>query len=268
MASIQNTANVSAASLEILSKLVNLNLQRQVVMAGKVLDLSAEAVQGSKSIKIMKFGDLSVGTKADGSAVTFGTSTLSTDDLALDQYKYVAFEFERYAKLQGPALFFEELAKNAAIKLGQNFDAAIATALKAGAATGALSGGISQASVIKLRSTLNAAEVAPENRYLGIHPDDYATILGIASFVDAEKYGSSNIASGVVGTLYGMQVIENTAFTAGQLVAWQQSCMASAMQMAPTIETQFDIDNLSDKWVLSTVYGTKMLKAAKAIKLV
>jgi len=86
MANITKT-QVDAASLEILSGLVNLNLQRNIVMSGKLIDLSSEAVGGVDQIKVRKFSDLAVGTKAAGTPVTYGISTLSTDDLDLNQHK-------------------------------------------------------------------------------------------------------------------------------------------------------------------------------------
>jgi hypothetical protein len=269
MANIGKT-EVDAASLEIVSQLVNLNLTRSLVMPGKLTDLSSEAQPGLDKIKIRKFTDLAVSTKAENSPVTYGISTLSTDDLLLDQHKYVALLFEKFAKIQGPQTFLTELAQNAAVQLALAFDAYLVGVVNAGAATGSLpnAGTIDKEAFIEARKELNSANVPAQNRYVGVHPDDYAEVLKIASFVNAEAYGTSSIPSGVVGTVFGMNVVENTAFTPGEVLAWHGSCAAVAMQLTPTVQTQFDLDELADKWIIDTIYGAKIIKAAAAIKLI
>lgn len=260
---------VDQSSLELVSQLVNLNLQRALVMPGKFLDLSSEVGPGMDKLKIRKFTDLAVGTKAENTPLEYGISTLSTDDLLLDQHKYVATLMEEFAKIQGPQSFMQELAANAGIKLAQNYDAYLISTLRAGAATGSLAtpATVAKADFITARKTLNNANVPLENRFVGIHPDDYASVLNIADFVAAQNYGQSNIPSGVVGSIFGMQVVENTGFTAGELVAWQQNCMAGAVQLSPSVRTQYDPNELGDKWVIHTIFGAKIIRAAAAIKL-
>ena len=102
---------------------------------------------------------------------------------------------------------------------------------------------------------------------VGVHPDDYAEVLKIASFVNAESYGSSNIPNGVVGQIFGMQVIENSAFASGELLAWHPGVAATAVQLAPNVQTQYDLDELADKWIIDTIFGCKAIKSAAAIKL-
>jgi hypothetical protein len=141
--------------------------------------------------------------------------------------------------------------------------------VRGGAATGSLAtpATIAKADFISARKALDSANVPQVSRFVGIHPDDYADVLGEASFVDADKMGVSNIPSGVVGMVFGFQVIVNTGFVAGELVGWHMDCAAGAMQLSPSIRTQYSPDDLGDKWVLHTIYGSKILKAASAIKL-
>lgn len=268
MANITKT-QVDAASLEILAGMVNLNLQRALVMPGKLIDLSSEAAPGVDKIKVRKFGDLAVGTKVASTDVTFGISTLSTDDLNLDQHKYVAFLMEEFAKIQGPQAFLGELAANAAIKIAQDYDQYLITTVDAGAATGSLAtpATIAKADFITARKLLDLQNVPQMGRYVGINPEDYADVLAESSFVEADKMGVSNIPMGVVGQVFGFNVIVNTGFAAGQLLGWHQDCAAGAMQMSPSIRTVYDVDALGDKWVIHTIYGAKILKAASAIKL-
>jgi hypothetical protein len=258
---------VDAASLEILSSLVNLNLQRSLVMPGKLIDLSSEAVGGVDKIKIRKFNDLAVGTKAANTPVAYGISTLAVDELDLDQHKYVAFLMEEFAKIQGPQAFMEELAQNASIKLAQDFDAYLINTVRGGANADSLetAAALEPKDFINARAYLDGGNVPQQGRYIGLHPDDYAKVLAISSFVEADKIGSANIVSGQVGMLYGMSVIVNTGFTADELVVWHQGCAAGAMQLSPSIRTQYDPDELGDKWVLHTIYGAEFIKPESAI---
>jgi N4-gp56 family major capsid protein len=60
--------------------------------------------------------------------------------------------------------------------------------------------------IIELRRLLNRQEVPMNNRYLLIPADLEADILSIPDFMDADKYGSSNIADGAIGRIYGFDV--------------------------------------------------------------
>jgi len=259
-------AQVDAASLEILSALVNLNLQRSLVMPGKLIDLSSEAVGGVDLIKIRKFTDLAVGTKAANTPVTYGISTLSVNELALDQHKYVAFLMEEFAKIQGPQAFMEELAQNASIKMAQNYDKYLIDTIRGGATADGLATAatVAKADFIELRKLMDAANVPQMDRYVGIHPDNYAQVLAEASFVEADKMGVSNIPMGVVGMVFGFQILVNTGFVAGELVGWHKDCAAGAIQLSPSIRTQYDPDELGDKWVLHTIYGAEFIKPESA----
>jgi hypothetical protein len=265
MANITKT-QVDAASLEILSQLVNLNLQRALAMPGKLIDLSSEAVGGVDKIKIRKFGDLAVGTKAPSTPVTYGISTLSVAELELNQHKYVAFLMEEFAKVQGPQAFMQELAQNASVKLAQNYDKYLIDVVRGGATADSLAtpATIAKADFIELRKLMDAANVPQMDRFVGLHPDNYAQVLAEASFVEADKMGVSNIPSGVVGMVFGFQVMVNTGFVAGELVGWHKDCAAGAIQLSPSIRTQYDPDELGDKWVLHTIYGGEILKPESA----
>lgn len=262
-------AEVTNASLEVLSQMVNLNLQRQLVMPGKLLDSSSDAVKGVKQVKIRKFGDLAAVQKLPGVDLVFQGSTLTTDDIDLDQHFAVPFEFEKFARIQGPQAFYEELAQNAAIKLAEKMDDYFISVVDAGAATSALPtvATIDKDAFIKARQLLNVAKVPNAPRWVGIHPDDYAEVLKVAQFVEAEKYGTSNVASGEVGRIFGMTVIENIAFTPGELLAWHQGCAATAVQLTPDVNYEYSVAKLADLWALDTIYGAVMIKSASAIKL-
>ena len=261
---------VTAASLEAISRLLNLNIQRATIMRDKVLDLSSEAVAGTKTLKIRKFTDLSVQTKVENTDLTFGISTLSTDDLALDQHKAVAFLVEEFAKLQGPTSFFMELATNAGIKIAQDYDQALIDMIEAGATTATviIDTGTKipvQADIVELRRQFDAADVDQRDRFLGIHPNQYAHLLNISTFIEADKMGVSNIQSGVVGELFGMRVISNTGFADNKLLAWQREAGVGAIQLTPSIRQVYDVDALADKWAIHTVYGTKIIAPLKAL---
>jgi len=111
---------------------------------------------------------------------------------------------------------------------------------------------------------MDGANVPQMDRYVGIHPDNYAQVLAEASFVEADKMGVSNIPMGVVGMVFGFQILVNTGFVAGELVGWHKDCAAGAMQLSPSIRTQYDPDELGDKWVLHTIYGAEFIKPESA----
>lgn len=60
--------------------------------------------------------------------------------------------------------------------------------------------------LIELNRLMNRQDIPKEGRYLLIPADLEADILGIADFMEAQRYGQSNIAQGAVARLYGFDI--------------------------------------------------------------
>jgi hypothetical protein len=66
---------------------------------------------------------------------------------------------------------------------------------------------LNDANILAAKLIMDKDNVPSENRYMLIPPSMLADILAIDKFVEADKYGSSNVPMGWVGRIYGMNVI-------------------------------------------------------------
>ena len=61
-------------------------------------------------------------------------------------------------------------------------------------------------------------------------PDSEAALLAIAEFVEADKYGSAVIPSGVLGTLYGVKCLLSSQIAATRYYMYDHDGYAFAIQ--------------------------------------
>lgn len=94
------------------------------------------------------------------------------------------------------------------------------------------------ATLLAAREQLTINKVPQEGRYLACAPDIITRLLGIPTFVQAANRGDGGTAlsSAVVGTVFGLQVVESPSIDAGTAVAYHRSAFAFA-NVAPTAPT-------------------------------
>lgn len=137
------------------------------------------------------------------------------------------------------------------------------------------------ASLQAAREALTNANVPASERYVAVAPDILTMILGVSDFVRADATGDSlpAIRTATAGRIYGLQVVESPAITAGHAVAYHRSSFAFATRVPvpPRGATQSDTANygglgmrqifqyqpdiLSDVSVLSTFAGASLVDA-------
>lgn len=153
---------------------------------------------------------------------------------------------------------------------------AIATQLHAVTETGnfdTTSADTLKASVLAMRRTLVQNKVPAGQRFLAASPDAIEALLAVPSFTEASKIGDpSALVSGVLGTIYGLQVLEVPELD-GEAIAYGKSAFAfasltspdprggatsvSASQQGVAIRATYgyDVSALSDVVVLDGWYG-------------
>ncbi len=65
---------------------------------------------------------------------------------------------------------------------------------------------VTKADILSANSIMNRQDMPLAGRHMLITPDQEADMLAIDEFVDANKYGSSNIPSGAIGRVFGITV--------------------------------------------------------------
>ena len=259
--------------------------ERKTVFRGLVDDYSA--LVGSKgygdAINIPEMSIISASDKSAGSDVSYDATATTTTQLAINKHKYVAKLFEDVAQIQSEADLVEKYAKMMGEALARQVDADIWAELD----------GLNQSQDLSADNTLNAATFEAALATLGendvpymdgecsmvVNPTLFADILnpsaGIAQYFirnDAVGEGNKGLRSGMVGSLYGIDVyMSNTVSSSGTdgTVAgaiFHKSAAVFASQQEVRVQSEYSVDALGTKVVSDLLYGCKIIDDSDNIK--
>jgi len=259
--------------------------ERKTVFRGLVDDYSA-LVKGKgygDAINIPEMSIITASAKSAGSDVSYDATATTTTQLALTNHKYVAKLFEDVALIQSEADLVEKYARMMGEALARQVDTDIWGELD----------GLNQSQDLSADNTLNAATFEAALATLGendvpymdgecsmvVNPTLFADILnpsaGIAQYFirnDAVGEGNKGLRSGMVGSLYGIDVyMSNTvssALTDGTVAGaiFHKSAAVFASQQEVRVQSEYSVDALGTKVVSDLLYGCKIIDDSDNIK--
>lgn len=252
--------------------------ERKTVFRGLVDDYSA--LVGSKgygdAINIPEMSLISASDKSAGSDVSYDATATTTTQLAINKHKYVAKLFEDVALIQSEADLVAKYSRMMGEALARQVDADIWAELD----------GLNTSQALSADDTLTAAVFESALALLGendipymdgecamvVNPTLFADILnpsaGIAQYFirnDAVGEGNRGLRSGMVGSLYGIDVyMSNTISTAGTSstipgAIFHKSACAFASQQEVRVQSEYSVDALGTKVVSDLLYGVKII---------
>jgi hypothetical protein len=263
----------TAASMAIVAQQVQMYMIQESVLANKVTNYSNLAVKGSASIKIPRVGGFSVLDKAENTtSVKQDVAAVAADTITLNKHKYVKAYIEDYAEVESSVAVLSNTLQNAAKDLALQLDKDIIVELKKCSASApdhlikyidTATNKIAKGDFLAARTLLRKYYIDPSTCYVMLSPDREAEVLALADFIQAERFGSSApVQAGVLGRIFGLNVLIHTGLTTETLL-WHPSHVGYAIQMAPRINTQFDLDEIAQKFLIDTKYGVGVLDAGK-----
>jgi hypothetical protein len=259
--------------------------ERKTVFRGLVDDYSA-LVAGKgygDAINIPEMSIVSASDKSAGADVSYDATATTTTQLSINKHKYVAKLFEDVALIQSEADLVEKYARMMGEALARQVDADIWAELD----------GLNQSQDLSADNTLNAATFEAALATLGendvpymdgecsmvVNPTLFADILnpsaGIAQYFirnDAVGEGNKGLRSGMVGSLYGIDVyMSNTvssALTDGTVAGgiFHKSAAVFASQQSVRVQSEYSVDALGTKVVSDLLYGVKLIDDSDNIK--
>jgi hypothetical protein len=272
---LMGLTEINDASQASIANLVQSFLIQESKMLGKVLDYSNLAVAGTKSIALPRSGGFSVGTKGENSQADATTVTYASDVLSLNKHKYVQFLIEKIAQVQAMPEVVSDMLMKAAKALALDVDTEIIAAMVAGASASnpdhqivfidTTNDVIAKGDVLAARKLLQGQYIDPMECYIGVGPEKENELLNLSEFISANEYGAgAPLASGVIGKIYGMNVLVHTGF-ADRMVTWHPSSVAYAQQAAVAVDSQKDLANIATRYGLDHLYGVKVLDSGKRL---
>jgi N4-gp56 family major capsid protein len=231
-----------------------------------VTDLSAFAIKGAKSISFPKLTSFTVANRASAVAGDIQALTSSVDTLDLNINAYVSFLIDSF-DLQQTAIDAEmEYANRAAAALARYVDSQIITVLEAAAATDVGTAPITSDMILDAREQLLNSFADPAACVFVVGTDQEKAMLKIADFVRADYYGNNgNIASGVIGSVYGLPVMVHQGVAAGKGYFYSKDAVGIAFQKQITMAEQSEIayGTGAKRIALDAVMGIKALQVGE-----
>lgn len=247
---VTGNTELAATKQDLIAALVQKELKYQAKLIQTVTDVSAFAVKGAKSISFPTAGSFTVENRASAAAGTAQALSFAKEQLDLNFRAYVGWIIDSVDEYQSNVNVMAEYVKRASTAHARQMDESVLTVLDA-------SSGYQQAVGIDKTKILNARKWLLKNQAvladctLLLNPDDEALVLDIPEFVRADAYGNSNIPAGVVGKIYGLNVMVHTKPTLAKSFVYEKSAVAFGLQKAPQYDEQKAIQ-----------YGTGAMQAA------
>lgn len=264
----QLTATKEAIIASIVQK--ELNFAAKLLNAGSVTDYSGWAVKGAKSVSVPKSNSFTAVDRASGVAGDASVITFGADLIDLNQAAYVAWIVDSQDEVQSRISVQAELARLAASAQGRFVDSYLIALLEAGAAATTTAGDITKDIVLEMRETLLSGYADPNQLFLTVGPDQEAKLLNIAEFVRADSYGAMPTAlkTGVIGQLYGVNVIVSMGVAASTYYMWEKSGLAIAFQQGPMMSEQGanEYGSQAKRVALDQLFGAKLMQTGLYVK--
>jgi hypothetical protein len=276
MDALTGLTEVDVSIEEIVSAEVQEVLTAEAVMPGTIMDFSSQARPGMDTVKIPKFGNFTVATKAENTAVDAQVNSFTSDDLVMNKHKVIQFLIEDIAELQSKVMVSDTYIRQAGRDLAADMDDVIITALEALPSAAApdhiLDFGntptdtISKTDFLNARAALNTAKVPMNDRYCLIDPTREKDILAISEFVRVDESGGSEaLRNGRIGRLFGFDVMMSPLADANATLFYHKSTAVFARQLAPRVQQETNLAHLATRWSIDHIFGVKGLDSGKRI---
>jgi hypothetical protein len=261
---IHGTTQIDATKAAAIAEKAQRELKVKARLASTVLDVSKYAKPGYKTISFPKLGSFTVSNRTSGAAGDAQVITSTVDTMDLNNPAYLAWIIDSVDELQSSIMWQSELAVRAAGAHGRFVDEKILTALATVAQETTTVGNISKAVAIELRQNMVNAHVNPEECTLLLSPAQYSLALGVDEFISAEKYGVANLPTGVIGKLFGLNVMEYAGLSTG-FYCYHKEGLALGFQAAPNMSKQManEYGTTAERVAMDQLFGVKGLQIAQ-----
>ena len=251
--------------------------ERKFQMRNQVLDFSSMLSSGGDILNIPKVTEETAAAKSANTAVTYTNNTDGVIQLAVDQHHYEAKRIEDIVRVQESADLFNAYAQSMGYALAKKVENYLALLVQG--ATGndvALSTDNTFTTALirsGLQKLLDAGyDYTDGEHYFYCSPAAYMSLLSLGDFSEAQKRGDSEnpLASGRIINAYGLEVYASTDWDddggSGDETAtiFNKNSVYFAQQLAPRVQSSYDIDHLATSVVADVLFGAALSHAASS----
>jgi hypothetical protein len=251
--------------------------ERKFQMRNQVLDFSSMLSNGGDILNIPKVTEETAAAKSANTAVTYTNNTDGVIQLAVDQHHYEAKRIEDIVRVQESADLFNAYAQSMGYALAKKVENYLALLVQ-----GATGNDVSLSSdntfttaLIRsgLQKLLDAGyDYTDGEHYFYCSPAAYMSLLSLGDFTEAQKRGDAEnpLASGRIINAYGLEVYASTDWDddggSGDETAtiFNKNSVYFAQQLAPRVQSSYDIDHLATSVVADVLFGAALSHAASS----
>lgn len=213
---IAKDADVANVQEALVAEVVQRELQAKAKLAGLFRDYSNLVGKGTASLKIPRADSFSVADRdnATPTAASASNLTFAFDQIDLDQSKYVYYVIPGDVELDAKPSYELTAAERSASAHARSMDIARIDTLWVGDTSSVeveYDAGVSDIEDVVLSMIQEADEnemLDDGERYLIVRPQERKALLGVANFIQADRYPNSQaLVTGELGSLYGVRVV-------------------------------------------------------------
>tara|TARA_R100000353_G_scaffold175743_2_gene146966 strand:+ start:6274 stop:7140 length:867 start_codon:yes stop_codon:yes gene_type:complete len=255
--------------------------ERRFQIKNQVMDFSSMLSGGGDVLHIPKVTEETAASKSADTAVTYSANTDGKIDLTVNQHHYEAKRIEDIVKVQESADLFNAYARSMGYALAKKVENYLAVDVIQ-SATGndvTLSADNTMTTALLrsgLQKLLDAGhDYADGDTFWYGSPAAYMSMLSLGDFTEAQKRGDSanpNVGGKVIEA-YGMPIYFSTDWdddggTGDESASiFKKESVYFAQQIAPRVQSQYDIDHLATSVVADVLFGAALSHAAGSASL-
>ena len=251
--------------------------ERKFQLRNQVLDFSSMLSSGGDILNIPKVTEETAAPKSAGSAVTYTNNTDGVIQLSVDQHHYEAKRIEDIVRVQESADLFNAYAQSMGYALAKKVENYIALLMQDATGNDVSLSTDNTFTTALIRSGLQKLLDAGHDYTDGEHyfycsPAAYMSLLSLGDFTEAQKRGDAEnpLASGRIINAYGLEVYASTDWDddggSGDETAtiFNRNSIYFAQQLAPRVQSSYDIDHLATSVVADVLFGAALSHAANS----
>ena len=255
--------------------------ERRFQLRNQVLDFSSMVANGGDILNIPKVAEESAAAKSADTAVTYSANTDGVIQLSLDQHQYEAKRIEDIVRVQESADLFSAYARSMGYALAKKVENYLAVdILQAATGNDVTLSADNTATTALVRSGLQKLldagyDYTDGDTFFYASPALYMSLMSLGDFTSAEKRGDGTgpNVTGNIMNIYGMPVFASTDWDddggtgdeTGSI--FNRNGVYFAQQIAPRVQSSYDIDHLATSVVADVLFGAVLSHAANSTSL-
>ncbi len=248
--------------------------ERKFSLKNQVTDVSSLLSGGGDTLHIPRVDEETAAAKSADSAVTYSANTDGKTDLSIDQHFYEAKRIEDVVRVQESADLFNMYAKSMGYALAKKVENYLAVDIIQSATANDVT--------LATDNTLLSSEIRSGTQslmdigvdytsetYLYCSPAAYNSLFALDEFSLANEAGRASAhVTGSQGSIMGMDAFysvdwDDDGGTGDESASiFTKDSVVFAMQIAPRVQSAYDIDYLSTSVVADVLFGASLVQSA------